>query len=273
VASGFDDVLIRYEQPLHRFVLEHANRTQIEHDELLTFFNAVKGMGHRFRVKDYADYAATISNGVLVPLHSTLTVGTSGAGYGTSTYLLQKAYTAGALTTYRNINKPIATVLIYRAGALQTLTTNYTIDYTTGVVTFVADDSQTISSHTVGAAHRMTLSSAIAASAGQRIFITGVTGSAASLLNNLSHAITNVGGGGTIVDVSTTTTGLTASGGTAAMYPQSNQALAWAGEFDVPCRFLSDEASYEIVDRQGSGGGLLYSWSGINLTEVRIALT
>ncbi len=278
VASGFDDVLIRYEQPLHRFVLEHANRTQIEHDALLDFFNAVKGMGHRFRVKDYADYICTQSNGVLKPLHDVLTVGTSGLGYGTPTYLLQKKYTAGALTTYRNINKPV-TVTLYRGGVAITAGVGAgqvsNIDSTTGKITLVADQTRAITAHTPGASHVFTMATAMSPTllAGMRIYLTGVTGTAADELNGLSHAITNVAGAGTLITIGTTTTGLTASGGTAEFYPQTSDTLTWAGEFDVPCRFLSDEASFEIVERAGDEGGLLYSWSGINLTEVRIALT
>lgn len=269
VASGFDDVLIRYEQPIHRYTFEHANRTQTEHDALLTFFHAVKGMGHRFRIKDYSDYLVT-TEGVLRPLHSTLQVGSSGFGYGAKLYQLQKLYSAGALGTYRDIYKPVSpTVRIFRAGVLQTLTTHYTIDYTTGVITFVADDSRAISSHVVGTQHVLNLASAMTVGPGQRIFVTGVTGTAATTLNDLSHEVFSVSVAQ--VTLTTNTTGMTASGGTAAMYPQSNQTLTWDGEFDVPVRFLSDEASFEIVNREG-GQGLLYSWSGINLTEVRIAL-
>ncbi len=273
VASGFDDVLIRYEQPLHRFVLEHANRTQLEHDTLLDFFNAVKGMGHRFRVKDYADYSVTAANGFLKPLHGSLLAdGDSGEGYGTATYLLQKAYTAGALTTYRNIQKPVATVAIYRGGVQQILAAQYVINYTTGIVTFVADQDEGISSHTPGASHVFVLGVAFSpnVTVGQRVYLTGVTGTAAATLNGKSHEVTNVST--TTITIETSTVGLTASGGVAALYPQDNETLRWVGEFDVPCRFLSDEASFDIVDRAGDEGGLLYSWSGINLTEVRIAL-
>ncbi len=275
VASGFDDVLIRYEQPLHRYTFEHANRTQTEHDSLLEFFMAVKGMGHRFRVKDYTDYLVTIANGVLKPLHGALSVGTSGVGYGTPSYVLQKKYTAGALTTYRDIFKPVSgTVVIYRGGVAVTvggLAGNIAIDTTLGKITFVEDQSRAISSHTTGATHVFTLASAFAPNLaiGQRIFVVGTGGTAATRLNNLSHVITNVAAG--VITVSTVTTGLTATGGVAYYYPQAGEALSWSGEFDVPVRFLSDEASFEIVDR--GGGSLLYSWSGINLTEVRIALT
>lgn len=268
VASGHDDVLIRYEQAVHKYTFEHANRTQFEHDELLKFFHAVKGMGHRFRVKDYSDYQ--VADGVLRSLHGGVTVGASGTGFGTATHVLQKKYTAGALTTYRDINKPIPTILVYRNGVLQTLTTHYAIDYTSGVVTFVADQAQTVASQTVGADHVFTLNSAFSpnVTVGQRVYVTDIIGNAAIVLNDLSHEVTNVSGAD--VTIATSTVGLNASGGLVELYPQDT--LTWTGEFDVPVRFLSDEASWQIVDRAGSEGGLLYSWAGIDLTEVRIAL-
>lgn len=274
VASGFDDVVIRHESPLHRFVLEHANRTQAQHDALLDFFMAVKGMGHRFRVKDYSDYQVTVAQGTMRPLHGGLQVGSVGFAFGTASYLLQKKYTAGALTTYRDINKPV-TVTAYRGGVALVVGASpgqIAIDTTLGKVTFVPDQTRNISSHTVGAAHVLTVASAFSPNfaIGQRVYVTGVTGTAASTLNNLSHAITNVAG--TAITINTDTTGLTATAGTADFYPQSTEALTWAGQFDVPCRFLSDEASFEIVNKTGSGG-LLFSWSGIDLTEVRIAVT
>lgn len=275
VASGHDDVVIRYEQPLHRYTFEHANRTQTEHDELLKFFMAVKGMGHRFPVKDHTDYICLVVDSAVQALHSGLTVGTAGLGYGTADYVLQKKYTVGGLTTYRNIHAPQSGFILYRGGSPVTFGVspgNAAIDSQTGKITFVADQTRVISSHTVGASHVLTLASAFSPNIaiGQRVYITGVTGTAATTLNGLSHAVTNVSGA--VVTIGTTTTGLTASTGDAFFYPQASETLTWAGEFDVICRFLSDEASFEIVDRAGTQGGLLYSWSGINLTEVRVSM-
>lgn len=275
VASGHDDVVIRYEQPLHRYTFEHANRTQTEHDELLEFFMAVKGMGHRFPVKDHTDYICLAADGVLQGLHAGLTVGTAGLGFGTIGYVLQKKYTVGGLTTYRNIHKPLSGFVVYRGGSPVTFGAspgNIAVDSASGKISFVADQNRGISTHTVGADHLLVLASAFSpnVSIGQRVYITGVTGSAATILNDLSHEVTNVSSAN--VTIATATTGLTATGGVAFLYPQASETLTWAGEFDVICRFLSDEASFEIVDRAGEQG-LLYSWSGINLTEVRVAMT
>lgn len=273
VASGFDDVIIRHEQSLRTLVLVHPVLDATRHSELNHFFHAVKGMGHRFRAKDWSDYHATITEGVLAPMFGSVISGTSGVGYGTGKHLLQKKYTAGSLSTLRNIQKPYATpaIAIYRGLVLQTLTTHYTIDYTTGYVTFIADQQRTVSSHTPGASHVFVVSSAFAPNfaIGERVYLEGVTGTAATVLNTQSHLITNVST--TTITIGTNTTGLTANTGLASMYPQADETLNWVGDFHVPVRFDSDEANFRVLGRNPAS--LLYEWAGINLIEVRLALT
>jgi len=48
----------------------------------------------------------------------------------------------------------------------------------------------------------------------------------------------------------------------------SGTPTAWAGEFDVPCRFDTDELSGTIISR--SGGSLVVGWSSIPIVEVRV---
>lgn len=273
VASGFDDVLIRHEQPLRTLVMTHPVLDATRHAELNHWFNAVKGMGHRFRAQDWSDYKVNVTEGVLAPMHGSLLVGTAGVGFGTPKALFQKKYTAGSLTTFRNIQKPklVPAIQIYRGLVLQTLTTNYSIDTTTGYVTFVHDQTRTISSHTPGADHVLGLASALSPNItpGQRIYVTGVSGTAASVLNNLSHLVTGVSVAN--VTIETNTTGLTASIGSVFTYPQASETLNWVGQFDVPVRFDSDEANFAVLGRNPAT--LLYEWSGINLIETRLPLT
>jgi len=48
----------------------------------------------------------------------------------------------------------------------------------------------------------------------------------------------------------------------------SGTPTAWAGEFDVPCRFDVDELSGTIISRSGSN--LVVGWSSIPIVEVRV---
>ncbi len=275
LASGAKKANIDWATGIHSFDFTHGAMNQTQHDSILNFFHAIQGRGNQFRVKDYSDYSTTISNGVLVPVMSGRVVGTAGIGYGVTSYVLAKVYSAGALATYRLLQKPVSgTTTVYRNGSAITIGGGAgnisAVDSVTGQLSFVADQTKGISSHSVGATHALTVSSAFSPNftAGQRIYITGVTGTAATLLNGLSHLITNVASA--VITISTTTTGRTASGGTAYFYPQANDDLKVVTEFDVPCRFTSDEAAFEAFEKTKTT--LLYNWSGINLEEERIDL-
>lgn len=57
---------------------------------------------------------------------------------------------------------------------------------------------------------------------------------------------------------------LRTSGGTISLSVQSTDTLTWSGEFDVPCRFDTDQMKVNgiTIDR--------YTWDGIPITEIRI---
>lgn len=48
----------------------------------------------------------------------------------------------------------------------------------------------------------------------------------------------------------------------------SGTPTAWAGSFDVPCRFDTDELNGVIIDR--SSAGLIVGWSSIPIVEIRV---
>lgn len=81
---------------------------------------------HTFRFRDHSLYQLTNEN--------------IGTGDGAETaFQITKTTTFGASTHVRDITLPVAaTLLVYKAGALQTLTTHYTVDLATGIITFVS---------------------------------------------------------------------------------------------------------------------------------------
>lgn len=239
------------------------------------FVESLRGPADGFRLKDWADFACVEAQGVLYPLSGTALAGSAGAGYGVPTLQLAIKYTSWAIAQPRLILKPIAAGLVIKrngtpatagAGAGQ-----YALDTTTGKVTWVEDQSRAVSSHTVGATHQFNLASAFSPNfaVGGRIFVTGVTGTAAALLNSLPLQVTNVAAN--VITVAVDTTGLTATGGTAYFYPQPTYALIWSGNFDVPVRFESDEIVDVIVHRSASGDMIMESPT-VNLIELLQAI-
>lgn len=71
------------------------------------------------------------------------------------------------------------------------------------------------------------------------------------------HTVTVTGGSGPSVEY--TTGVVTVASGTPA---------TWSGEFDVPCRFDTDEMQGEIIDRSKTAGFIM-GWKSIPIIEIR----
>jgi uncharacterized protein (TIGR02217 family) len=272
VRAGFESRNENWSAARHRLTLSHEPLTQAQHDALLDHFHAVGGRAHSFRVKNWFDYKLTVANGGLVGLHGSDQVGGFGVGHGVPIYQLRKQYARGALTRTRDIVKPVATPTVYRNGvavAVGVGASEIAIDTTTGKVTFVADATRTVSSVTVGATTEVVVNASALAQVGigDRLYLSGLTGADAALLNGLSHLVSTLVG--TTYTLATNTAGktITAGSGVAAAYPQADETLTVAGEFDLPMRFTSDEATFQVVDR--GVAGIFYAWPGIELIEVR----
>lgn len=234
-------------------------------------FMVCGGRADTFLFRDATDYSATVSNGMLRALENEVFLAT-GIGYGTPVYELAKSYAFASSTYYRPILAPTSNVIVYRGGSPVTegLSAGQ-IDLTDGTVTFVADQSRAIVSHVAGINHQFTAASAFSPNfvgTTGRVYITGVTGTAADVLNNQSHAVTSVTGAQ--ITTGTNTTGLTASGGTAYYYPQPTETLTFAGDFDIKVRFDVDEIMPTVINRTpGSSGELIIELPSITLKEVR----
>lgn len=272
VRAGFESRNENWSQARHRLTLSHEAMSQALHDALLDHFHAAGGRAHAFRVKNWFDYKLTTSNAGLVGLHGSDQVGAFAVGHGVPVLQICKRHVRGALSRVRPIVKPTATPTIYRGGVPVTVGAGagqIAIDTTTGKVTFVADDTRGVTTVTVGATTQIVVSGSALSQVGigDRLYLTGLTGADAALLNGLSHAVTNLVG--TTYTLSTNTAGktITTGSGSALAYPQVDETLTVAGEFDLPMRFTSDEAQFQVQDR--GPAGLYFAWQGIGLIEVR----
>jgi uncharacterized protein (TIGR02217 family) len=105
--------------------VSHAPRLEDDFPELLKFFRAMNGRFHSFRFKDWTDYTCAITEGVCTELTE-------------NTFQLGKVYATGSLDEVRDIQQPIAAGFVLKNGGVTlTLTTDYTLDTATGIVTTV----------------------------------------------------------------------------------------------------------------------------------------
>jgi uncharacterized protein (TIGR02217 family) len=102
-------------------------------EAVLAFFEAQRGRLYGFRWKDRFDYRSCASPHIPGPFDQSIGTG-DGA---TAAWQLGKLYAAGSTPYQRPIRKPVAgSVLIAVGGAPQSFGTAFTVDATTGLVTF-----------------------------------------------------------------------------------------------------------------------------------------
>jgi uncharacterized protein (TIGR02217 family) len=135
-AGGHERRNRNWSRPLTRVTITvgPGPRADDEIQELLEFWHAVGGMAIGFRYKDEADYKSCRVSGTVSKDDQPLVL----IAGSPQTYQMVKRYTAGAQTQDREIYKPVSgTILIAVNGVQKTENTDYTIDYTTGVVEFL----------------------------------------------------------------------------------------------------------------------------------------
>ena len=147
VASGAEQRVQRWTSPRHRYdvayVLRELNDPAEGLARVLTFHRARSGRANSFRFWDAIDYS---TNPLQTPNNDATVNATEldefiGDGAtGVFDYQLVKTYTSGLTTVTRNVTKPIqGTVKVAYGGTLKVENTDYTVNYSTGVVTIASN--------------------------------------------------------------------------------------------------------------------------------------
>ena len=120
--------------PRHRYDVRYAVKSRTDLLNVYEFFLAQQGQANGFRVKDLWDYTSA-SDGKSTPAADDVTVGT-GDGSDT-TFQLIKNYSKGSETLARDILKPVSSTILVEVNSVsQTEGVDFTIDTTTGIITF-----------------------------------------------------------------------------------------------------------------------------------------
>jgi uncharacterized protein (TIGR02217 family) len=110
--------------------INHTIKTEAQYDVLLQFFMARAGRFYGFRYKDFFNFRANVDG---------VTPQALGTGDGsTTTFQLIKTYTDGIRSYVQTIYKPVnnGTLKVYKNGVIQATPADYSINYTTGIITF-----------------------------------------------------------------------------------------------------------------------------------------
>ncbi len=133
--SGSEQANMLWSYPRHRYDAMYGINTQAKLETVLRLFHATGGRAIGFRYKDWLDFKSCALGATPAATDCQI-----GVGDGTQDdFQLVKLYTWGAVTRVRKILKPVAaTVKVAVNGTEKTITTHFTVDTTTGVVTVTA---------------------------------------------------------------------------------------------------------------------------------------
>lgn len=115
-----------WDYPKRIFDISYPIQERENIEDVITFFNGRRGGAYGFRFKDWSDFIVTL--------------GAIGTGDTVETiFQLTKVYGDAVRPLTLPITRPVSgTLLVYVNAVLQTETTHYTVDYNTGLVTFVS---------------------------------------------------------------------------------------------------------------------------------------
>lgn len=133
LASGDEERNASWANSRRVYDVAYGIRRSDDLQKVVAFFEARNGRLYGFRFKDWSDYKSCLPSQISHPMDQPI-----GTGNGTRTaFQLVKHYTSGSVTWSRKIMKPVAdTVRIAVAGS--ELSSGWSVDLTTGVVTFAA---------------------------------------------------------------------------------------------------------------------------------------
>ena len=132
--SGHEQRVSRRSAARRRYRFAYGIREQSELAEFQAFWIARRGNAYGWRLKDWNDYT-TATDGTTAPDDEHEVIGT-GDGAATQ-FQLVKRYTSGGIVRVRNLRKPVdATVVVAVDGVAQTEGVDFSVDTTTGLITF-----------------------------------------------------------------------------------------------------------------------------------------
>lgn len=255
--SGQESANINWLYPLYRFQI--PQRDVAENIETISnWFMIAYGRGKKFRVKDWLDYKSSLS--VDTAISDTDQVIGEGDG-STVDFQLVKTITLAGETVSRLIKKPVTGTTIVSIDNVSAVN-DWSIDDTTGIVTFDADKTSSITNISQASSAVIDFSAAHNLSVDDTFNISGVAGM--TEINGQRATVVSVVDPDTVtVDINSSGYTTYSSGGTTHTLPQAGEYVAAGFEFDLKCRFDHDNLDTIL------NSGKFHSIDSLAIVEVR----
>lgn len=246
-SSGQEDRFLRHTFPRRTLSLDFDLSVADMWTNIINLYHRAHGTYSGFRARCYDEWSSNGAIGTPTRTDQPLTL-ISGLTYQLRKYYgLDKAAGASGYP-YRTIFKPVTGTVIVGVGGKKV--TEFTVDTTTGVVTFSATTGS-ISSIT-NAAQASINFTGTSYNAGDSFYISGVAGM--TQINGLRATVISTYAGGCVVNINSSGFSTYTSGGTTQAKPYAGEVVTAGFEFDLPVRFKTvlpvgqDYPLHRVVD-------------------------
>lgn len=236
-AGGSEYRRLVHPYPRRVFNISYVQITSDLWSQVLALYHRAYGMFAGFRVKALDDFTTNARTDAPTATDQPLAVVTAG-----TVYQLQVAYGSGGTplgigTPYRTIFKPVSGTTRVAIGTLEQATpAMWSVSTTTGLVTFAANKTRSVTGITQAASAVVTVG-AHTFVVGESVHFTSAAGM--TQINGLRGTISATSGTTITVSINSSAFSAYTSGGTVNTNPQSGEVVNGGCEFDIPCRFNS----------------------------------
>lgn len=135
LSGGQEKRNIEWQFPRQEWDISFGIQSAADFEQVKNMFYNTFGRALGFRFKDWTDYQIGDPVGYVAVDSQSIGVFASG----NKVFQMFKTYTIGAYSMNRKITRPVqGTLKVYIDNVLKTETTDYTVDYSTGIISFVA---------------------------------------------------------------------------------------------------------------------------------------
>ena len=203
--------------------------------ELVGTYMRAHGTFAGFRARCFDEWSSNGQTGAPTAFDQVCAAISAGA-----TYQIRKYYgtdkAAGASGyAYRLIKKPVAGKTLVAIGATAIRSADWSVDTTTGIITFVADVTKAITGINQAAQAEIVVGSGHGFVSGQSVQVSGVVGM--TQINGQRALITTTSATSITVAINSSAFSTYTSGGVVHTRPQTGEQVTAGYEFDYPVRF------------------------------------
>lgn len=229
--------------PKRHFILNYLLEQDDLWSDVISLYHRAFGRFAGFRVKALDDFSTNGTRGVPTAFDQVCALVSAGV------YQLQKAYGLDSAVVLE-LGRPVRTIFkpvtgTTRIGIVNTITgnveitnngaTRWTVDNTTGKVTFAANNARAVTSISQAAQAVVGVGAGHGLVAGDSVHFSGVTGM--TQINGRRGTVVSVAASTITVSINSTAFSAYVSGGTVNTRPQAGEQVTAGCEFDIPCRF------------------------------------